>query len=131
MSQHARALRVLRAYRGATQRELAERAAVSKATVSAYETGKQQIGPTNLGLLLGALDLPFTAWCDTLGFVDRLELLGSRSDRLHRTPPELRDLQREADALARSIGWAEERRVVGVLDFALDALALLGARPDT
>lgn len=131
MSGQAQALRMLRTYRGATQQELAERATVSKATISSYETGKLQIGPTNLGLLLEALELPFTAWSDTLGFVDRLELLGSRSDRLHRTPPELRDFQREAVALARSIGWAEERRLAGVLDFAVDVLGLLGAHPDT
>ena len=131
MNGHDCALRVLRTYRRLTQQQLAERATVSKATISAYETGKQQIGATSLGLVLEALELPFRAWCDAVGFVGQLDRLSKRSGRLRRIPPELEPLQREAEALAQSMGWAQERQVAAVLELALEMLTVSGERHHT
>jgi transcriptional regulator with XRE-family HTH domain len=117
---------MLRSFARLTQRELARRSHVSKPTISAYERGLQEIGPSTLRRLLEALELPSRAWCETVSFVERLEYLASRHGRPVARATDLQSLQREADALAETFGRDRERQTAGLLDFALEAMAHLG-----
>lgn len=121
----ADALRVLRALRRLTQRELARATGINKATISSYERGRQAIGPENLSALLDALDVPPRAWSETLCHVDRLHWLTSRQDLLEERPDELQGLQRHVDALALTVGHCRERQAADLLDLALDLLGAL------
>lgn len=125
--ERARAPLILRSFRGLTQQELADASGVSKATIFACEGGRQQIGPSTLTRLLDALELPFRAWCEVVGFVERLDYLASRYGQPIRRTTDLHSLQHEADALAESLGRERERQAAGVLDFALDVVAHLWA----
>ena len=71
----ARALAVLRIYRGVSQRDLAQLSGVNKATISGYERGKLEIGPENLEKMLSALDLSDRAWEATVRHVQWIDHL--------------------------------------------------------
>ncbi len=71
----ARALAVLRIYRGMSQRDLARLSGVNKATISNYEQGKQAIGPDNLDAMLRALGLSDRAWEATVRHVQWIDHL--------------------------------------------------------
>lgn len=80
----AGALRVLRACRRISQKQLAERAGVNKATVSDYERGTQDLGPENLSRLLAALNMEERAWAAAVRLVRWLDHLGADGDALDR-----------------------------------------------
>jgi len=81
----ARALSILREYRGVSQKDLAEAAGVNKTTISAYERGQLRIGPHKLDQVLDALELPMRAWEATLRHLDWLDWLTQR--REHSSEP--------------------------------------------
>lgn len=102
----AQALRTLRAFRGLSQRALAEAAGVHKATVSGYERGRLAIGARNLAALLAALGLSCRAWDAAVRMVRWLDhLQGGGED----------GLAREAAPLAEQVSR----------DFEVGALAML------
>ncbi len=84
----ARALGMLRAYRGISQRSLAEQAGVNKGTVSGYERGRLAIGPANLEALLAALGVSGRGWDATVRHVQWMDHLEASADA--RDPEALR-----------------------------------------
>jgi transcriptional regulator with XRE-family HTH domain len=66
---------MLRAFRGISQKALAEAAGINKATVSDYERGQQEIGPENLSRLLAGLGVDDRAWEATVRHVRFLDHL--------------------------------------------------------
>lgn len=76
-SDRARALAMLRTYRGTTQERLARCSGVSKATISQYERGRAEIGHANLAAVLGALEVPGRAWESTVRHIAWLDHLSA------------------------------------------------------
>lgn len=68
-----RALRLLRTYRGPTQRELARRSGLNKSTISSYERGERAPNVESVERLLGALGLSLSALDAACRFVERLD----------------------------------------------------------
>jgi transcriptional regulator with XRE-family HTH domain len=77
------ALRTLRQRRGLKQMELAEKARLSKGTLSQFETGQREPSLHSLGRLLEALDCDLHELQDTLVLVTggRNKLLARRYER--------------------------------------------------
>ena len=106
----ARALAVLRIYRGMSQRDLARVSGVNKATVSGYERGKLAIGPENLDAMLAALGLSERAWDATIRHVQWLDHL-----RIHEAGVYGDGSERQVLLLAETIAREIERGVSAVL----------------
>ena len=70
------ALRTLRLLRGLKQMELADKAGLSKGTLSQFETGQREPSLRSLGRLLEALE------CDLYELQDMLVLVGGRNKLL-------------------------------------------------
>jgi transcriptional regulator with XRE-family HTH domain len=117
------ALMLLRQYRRCTQNRLAELSGISKATISAYERGLQEIGEANRRRMLRALGLPSRAWEATVRHVEWLEWLAARNDLLEEGAlPEdvgeedLAVLRREVGRVAEAAGRDRERQVGTLLE---------------
>ena len=106
----ARALAVLRIYRGMSQKDLARLSGVNKATVSGYERGKLAIGPDNLEAMLAALGLSERAWDATVRHVQWLDHL-----RIHEAGAYGDGSERQVLLLAETIAREIERGVSAVL----------------
>lgn len=111
------ALVLLRQYRRYTQNRLAELSGISKATISAYERGLQEIGETNRRRMLKALRLPSRAWEATVRHVEWLDWLSARSGGGRGEAPEsagvddLEAIRLEVERIAEAAGREREREV--------------------
>jgi transcriptional regulator with XRE-family HTH domain len=101
-----------------TQRELARAAGVSKATISAYERGRQPIGPENLSTLLDALEVAPRAWEATVRHVTWVDHLSTgdsdvlEAEALRLAESVARDFELSVSALLRlmlTLSGREER----------------------
>lgn len=111
------ALVLLRQYRRYTQNRLAELSGISKATISAYERGLQEIGETNRRRMLRALRLPSRAWEATVRHVEWLDWLSARSAggsgeaAGSAGADDLRAIRQEVERIAEAAGREREREV--------------------
>lgn len=76
------ALRMLRAFRCVTQKELATRCGIHHVTISAFERGRKPLGPRHLERLLDALELTPRAWESTERHVEWVDYLTSAESAL-------------------------------------------------
>ncbi len=129
----SKALVLLRAYRGFSQRRLEAATGINKATISGYETGRLEIGQANLVRMLEGLGWNRRAWEATLrhvewlewlfardrGSPDEVETIASGSAPAPGSPSELTEiggLRREIERIAELAGRDKERRISTLLE---------------
>ncbi len=129
----SKALVLLRAHRGFSQRRLAAATGINKATISGYETGRLEIGQANLVRMLEGLGWNRRAWEATLRHVewlewlfardrgqpDEVETIASGSAPAPGSPSELTEicgLRREIERIAELAGREKERRISILLE---------------
>jgi transcriptional regulator with XRE-family HTH domain len=102
-----RALRWLRDRRGKRQYQVADGAGITKAMLSAYETGKQKPSLDTLEKILGALD------CDLNDLHNSLQIVNERPEAMRRS-------------LAKEAAWSGLPRGAGEGSVEVDLYRILG-----